>query len=88
MTQLLDRCEEDQSVIVFLSGLLRDMGPSLWTGKQETKQVVEIPVFFNKQQPFAKKIMLTFFWEVKGPILVFFKEHGQTNDQYNVLCYA
>jgi histone-lysine N-methyltransferase SETMAR len=31
-----------------------------------------------KQQPSCKKLMLTFFWHMRGPILVKFQAHGET----------
>jgi hypothetical protein len=31
-----------------------------------------------KQQPSCKKLMLTFFWHMRGPILVKFQAHDET----------
>jgi len=36
-----------------------------------------------KRQPSAKKAMLTLFWDMHGPILVHFQEHGQTVNSAN-----
>ena len=36
-----------------------------------------------KRQPFAKKVMLTLFWDIHGPILVHFHAHGQTVNSDN-----
>jgi heme/copper-type cytochrome/quinol oxidase subunit 1 len=36
-----------------------------------------------KRQPSAKKIMLTLFWDMHGPILVHFQAHGQTVNSAN-----
>jgi hypothetical protein len=31
-----------------------------------------------KQQPSCKKLMLTFFWDIRGPIVAKFQAHGET----------
>jgi len=36
-----------------------------------------------KRQPSAKKVMLTLFWDMHGPILVHFQVHGQTVNSAN-----
>jgi len=36
-----------------------------------------------KRQPSAKKVMLTLFWDMHGPILVRFQAHGQTVNSAN-----
>jgi len=36
-----------------------------------------------KRQPSAKKVMLTLFWDMHGPILVHFQAHGQTVNSAN-----
>ena len=36
-----------------------------------------------KRQPSIKKVMLTLFWDVHGPILVHFQAHGQTVNNAN-----
>jgi histone-lysine N-methyltransferase SETMAR len=55
------------------------MSPPLRTGEQEAKW--KHPSFLVhkkfKQQSFCKKLMLTFFWDMQGPILVKFQSHGE-----------
>jgi len=36
-----------------------------------------------KRQPSTKKVMLTLFWDMYGPILVYFQVHGQTVNSTN-----
>jgi hypothetical protein len=40
-----------------------------------------------KQEPSCKKLMLTFFWDMRGPILAKFQAHGET-EQCQAFCFA
>jgi hypothetical protein len=54
----------------------RDMGPPLRTGEQEAPSSHVRRKF--KQQPSCKKLLLTSFWDMRGPILSNFQAHGGT----------
>jgi len=41
------------------------------------------PLQHRRRQPSAKKVMLTLFWDMHGPMLVHFQAHGQTVNSAN-----
>jgi len=85
--QFVRRYEEDPSILVRIltadKTWVHHYDPDSKRQSMEWKHPSSPAKKKFKRQPSAKKIMLTPFWDMHGPILVHFQAHGQTVNSAN-----